>query len=302
MYRKKTLWTASYLSDGFFLGMRSNQRSESLNSSLHLHLDYGMTIVDLVVHYENCIDRLRENEAEDDCTANQSLPPSITAYKAIEDHDALVFTPANFYILQKDLLKLAELEIFETLVGVQRSTYIVTWKNNHKLRYDVIYEPSNLDETISYSYGMMVRKGLPSKHIFFVLVNVLKLSEIPNCCVLRRLTKHARHGLPAQRRSDLFGWGWSGEEQRSWYSRLSIKDAQAFHVASNDTFLFDDLMKCLDNIILQRKIPLEEIIGQRRYKRMIGNAPEESGGIIGDPPNIRSKGAPKKPRKVVQKL
>ena len=89
--------------------MRSNQRSEILNSSLHLHLDYGMTIVDLVVHYENCIDRLRENEAEDDRTANQSLPPSITTYKAIEDHAAIVFTPANFYILQKDLLKLAGL-------------------------------------------------------------------------------------------------------------------------------------------------------------------------------------------------
>lgn len=53
----------------FFLGMRSNQRSESLNSCLHLHLDGGMTIVDLVVHYENCIVRLRENEGHDDCVS-----------------------------------------------------------------------------------------------------------------------------------------------------------------------------------------------------------------------------------------
>ena len=228
MYKKKTLWAASYLSAGFFLGMRSNQRSESLNSSLHLHLDYGMTIVDLVVHYENCIDRLRENEAKDDCIANQSLPLSITAYKAIEDHAALVFTPANFYILQKDLSTLAELELFETLEGVQRRTYIVTWQNNHNFRYDVIHEPSNSENTISCSCGRMVRKGLPCKHILFVLAIVLKLSEIPNCCVLRRLTKHARHGLPAQRKSDLFGWGWAGAEQRSRYSRLSIKGAQAF--------------------------------------------------------------------------
>ena len=55
IYRKRSLWATSYLSDGFFLGMRSNQRSESLNSCLHLHLDGGMTIADLVVHYENCI-------------------------------------------------------------------------------------------------------------------------------------------------------------------------------------------------------------------------------------------------------
>ena len=111
MYRKRRLWAASYLSNGFFLGMRSNQRSESLNSSLHLHLDYGMTIVDLVVHYENCIVRLRENEANDDCEANQKVPPAVTEYKDIEEHAAKVFTPANFYILQNDLKKMGELEI-----------------------------------------------------------------------------------------------------------------------------------------------------------------------------------------------
>ena len=88
MYKKRRLWAASYLSDGFFLGMRSNQRSESLNSCLHLHLDYGMTIVDLVVHYENCIVRLRENEAYDDCEAHQKEPPSVTKYKALEEHAA----------------------------------------------------------------------------------------------------------------------------------------------------------------------------------------------------------------------
>ncbi|XP_020149875.2 protein FAR-RED ELONGATED HYPOCOTYL 3-like [Aegilops tauschii subsp. strangulata] len=134
MYRKRRLWAASYLSDGFFLGMRSNQRSESLNSCLHLHLDYGMTIVDLVVHYENCIVRLRENEAYDDCEAFQKEPPSVTEYKALEEHAAKVFTPANFYILQDDLHKMGQLEIFETLVGIGRQTFMVTWKDNHKFR------------------------------------------------------------------------------------------------------------------------------------------------------------------------
>ena len=62
-----------------------------------------MTIVDLVVHYENCIVRLRENEAHDDCVSNQSLPPSVTEYKDIEKHAAEVFTHSNFYILQQDL-------------------------------------------------------------------------------------------------------------------------------------------------------------------------------------------------------
>jgi hypothetical protein len=35
-----------------FFGMQSNQRSESLNSVLHNHLDRKMSLVDLVEHYE----------------------------------------------------------------------------------------------------------------------------------------------------------------------------------------------------------------------------------------------------------
>jgi zinc finger SWIM domain-containing protein 3 len=78
MYQKKRLWVAAYLSEGFWLGMKSNQRSESLNSCLHLHLDYGMTLVDLILHYENAIVRLRETEAKDDCMCSQTTPVAVT--------------------------------------------------------------------------------------------------------------------------------------------------------------------------------------------------------------------------------
>ena len=44
MYKKRRLWVAAYLTEGFWLGMKSNQRSESLNSCLHLHLDGEMTL------------------------------------------------------------------------------------------------------------------------------------------------------------------------------------------------------------------------------------------------------------------
>ena len=297
MYRKRRLWAASYLSDGFFLGMRSNQRSESLNSCLHLHLDYGITIVDLVVHYENCIVHLRENEAYDDCEAFQKEPPSVTEYKALEEHVAKVFTPANFYILQDDFHKMGQLEIFETLVGIERQTYMVTWKDNHKFMYNVVYEPGNSEETITCSCLRMVRKGLPCKHILFVLHH-LNLTEIPKCCVMHRLSKHARDGLPVQRKSDMFGWGWSGPLERERYSAITIKTAEAAHVAANDPFLFDELMKCLDNIIAQKKISEEELIGSRRYamlKKEASQAQQVEPGI-GDPQKVSTKGAPKKGR------
>uniref|UniRef100_A0A8I6XCC8 Protein FAR1-RELATED SEQUENCE n=1 Tax=Hordeum vulgare subsp. vulgare TaxID=112509 RepID=A0A8I6XCC8_HORVV len=297
MYRKRRLWVASYLSDGFFIGMRSNQRNESMNSSLHLHLGYGTTIVDLVVHYENCIVHLRENEAHDDCEANQNVPPVIIIYKAIEEHAAKVFTHANFYILQDDLKKMGQLKIFETLVGIERQTFTITWQDIRNFRYNVVYEPGNSEETISYTCLEMVRKGLPCKHILFVLHH-RKLSEIPKCCVLNRLSKNAIDGLPVQRKSDLFGWGWSGPEKRERYSQVSIKTAEAAHVALDDPFLFDELMKCLDDIIAKKKIPKEELIGRRRCALIAKQAiqAEEGAAGIRDPHKVSTKGAPKKGR------
>ena len=292
MYRKRSLWAASYLSDGFFLGMRSNQRSESLNSCLHLHLDGGMTIVDLVVHYENCIVRLRENEAHDDCVSNQSLPPSVTEYKDIEKHAAKVFTHSNFYILQQDLKKMGELEIFETLVGVDCHTFIVTWRNNRKFQFSVNYRAENSENTIDCSCGRMLRKGLPCKHILYVLVH-LKISKIPKCCILKRMSKVARGGLPAQRKSDMFGWGWTGAEQRARYSQLSITGAEAFHVASNDPFVFDELMQCLQNIIAKKKVPDDDAVGSTRNVHEEPRQPEQHVDVIGDPVKVSTKGAPK---------
>ena len=45
--------------------MKSNQQSESLNSCLHLHLDGEMTLMDMILHYENAVVRIRENEVWD---------------------------------------------------------------------------------------------------------------------------------------------------------------------------------------------------------------------------------------------
>nr|XP_045087992.1 protein FAR1-RELATED SEQUENCE 5-like [Aegilops tauschii subsp. strangulata] len=132
MYKKRRLWAAAYLTEGFWLGMKSNQRSESLNSCLHLHLDGEMTLVDMILHYENAVVRIRENEARDDCTASQSLPVPVTSSRELEIAASHVFTPANFYMLQADLRKIGGMEIVEIKLGDGSQQYIVAWKNNRK--------------------------------------------------------------------------------------------------------------------------------------------------------------------------
>ncbi|KAK1602044.1 hypothetical protein QYE76_027202 [Lolium multiflorum] len=61
-----------------------------------------MTIVDMIMHYDNAIVRLRENEAHDDCTASQTTPVAITNFRELEVAAAKIFTPAVFYIIQEE--------------------------------------------------------------------------------------------------------------------------------------------------------------------------------------------------------
>jgi hypothetical protein len=55
MYELKNKWSAAYTRGRTFLGMQSNQWSESLNSRLHSHLNRQMSLIDLVEHYEFCL-------------------------------------------------------------------------------------------------------------------------------------------------------------------------------------------------------------------------------------------------------
>jgi zinc finger SWIM domain-containing protein 3 len=251
MYNKKRLWAAAFLSEGFWLGMKSNQRSESLNSCLHLHLDGDMTLVDMIVHYENAVIRLRVKEARDDCTASQTLPVPITNSRELEVAASKTFTPAVFYILQDELKKIGGIEILERMVGTDSNTFVVAWKENRSSKFYVEYTP-NSAEVIRCSCRRMIRKGIPCKHIFHVLKH-LNIVDIPDCCVLRRFSKYARLGLPVRRTSDMFGWGWSGAQDRRKFSELNMLSSQAFNIACNDPAEFDLLKETMNGIISRRQ-------------------------------------------------
>ena len=108
---------------------------------------------------------------------------AITEFKDIEVAASHAFTAANFYMLQDDLKSMGRLEVAEVNVGLGSHDYTVVWRHKREFNFLVQFSPGNLDETLRCSCGRLSRKGLPCKHILYVL-NVLKVREIPSCCVL----------------------------------------------------------------------------------------------------------------------
>ena len=76
----------------------------------------------MILHYENAVVRIRENEARDDYTASQSLPVPVTSSRELEIAASHVFTPANFYMLQDDLRKIDGMEIVEIKLETDHSS------------------------------------------------------------------------------------------------------------------------------------------------------------------------------------
>ena len=74
MYEVRATWCAAYHAGNRYLGLRSNQRSESMNARLQMQLDGKMTMLEMVEHYETCLSRVRRNEADDDIKALQYEP------------------------------------------------------------------------------------------------------------------------------------------------------------------------------------------------------------------------------------
>jgi len=139
MYKNGKLWAAAFQYDKFFLGMRSNQRSESLNSSLHRHLDIYMSLLDLVEHYKNCVSRLRETEVEYDCRSSQSQPVPLTKHNEIEVACSRIFMAANFYMLQHELLKINDYHIQDRIIAMDSSRYFLVHNEKNKSVFLVDY-------------------------------------------------------------------------------------------------------------------------------------------------------------------
>ena len=87
---------AAYTKGRYFLGMQSNQRSESLNSRVHNQLDRKMSLVDVVEHTEHCISRMRRNEAELDAICSQSVPFTRIDACLLEINAARIYKPKKF--------------------------------------------------------------------------------------------------------------------------------------------------------------------------------------------------------------
>ena len=96
MYEMREICCAAYHAGKCYLGLRSNQRSESLHSRIQFNLDRKMTLLELIQHVDHCLSKLRSNEAYLDFQAS-SKPCLQPDASTIEKEATNLFTPSVYF-------------------------------------------------------------------------------------------------------------------------------------------------------------------------------------------------------------
>ncbi|CAN6218806.1 unnamed protein product [Urochloa humidicola] len=290
MYEMRNLWCAAYQVGRCFLGLRSNQRSESLNSKLHTHLDRKMTLFDMLQHYEQCLSNLRRNEAKLDAAASQSVPFTELDADNFEKDAATVFTPKVFSLVKEKIRGRSNYVISEILDGGERRTYIIAAKNRREWKFyvDCDFTEDNLDKIGCFC--KLERDGIPCGHIFFVF-KILHVDKIPKCCVHRRWTMAAKFAFPPIRKSDMYDSCHSLQkyrELRNLSHEASFKAAQ-----SNESYVY---MKRVLNEIVGSYEPCDVQENHVRYGPELAQSLQ--GDKVLDPVPVKPRGAPKKQKRM----
>ncbi|PNT61018.1 hypothetical protein BRADI_5g09126v3, partial [Brachypodium distachyon] len=206
MYQMRKLWCAPYLVGHCFLGLSSNQRSESLNSVLYTHVDGSMALFKILEHYERCLSTRRLNESILDIVALQSVPFTEVDASSLEKHAAQVFTPAMFALVRWSTNAASNCTMIEILDADNLSTYVVAKKDRREKKFQVHCEvkEGSLDR-ISCSCRKLECLGTPCSHILYVL-GILQEERLPKCCVPTRWTMSAKAPFPKTRKNNMYDY------------------------------------------------------------------------------------------------
>uniref|UniRef100_K4A0C0 Uncharacterized protein n=1 Tax=Setaria italica TaxID=4555 RepID=K4A0C0_SETIT len=215
MYELRRKWAVMFTRERYFLGMQSNQRSESLNSRLHNHLYRKMSLVDLMEHYKFCLSRIRWNEIELDAKALCSI----------------LFTKISIDVLEKSVARIFTPNIFRKN-GCLR--YEVSLQGNNKCCFHVTCTFGSSLVDARCHCRKLEREGIPCAHTFCVM-KYAHIESIPPCCVYVRWTMNAKSAFPTEMCTNTHVW----TEQMDRYHSLRSK-------GNRET---ERVMKLLDDIL-----------------------------------------------------
>ncbi|TVU21165.1 hypothetical protein EJB05_30789, partial [Eragrostis curvula] len=170
MYELRKKWSAAYAKGRRFLGMRSNQSSESLTSKFHLNLHRQMSLVNLVEHYEFIVTTILLDQLELDEKTETFVHHTDISAGLLEKNAARMFTRPMFKKARVQIRGLCNWDV--ACVSVDNGMMIceVLLKSNKEKQFLVscTFDQSAM-LTVSCECRMMECRAFPCAYMFRVM-------------------------------------------------------------------------------------------------------------------------------------
>lgn len=187
LYEDRKLWVPNFMTDGFFAGMSTGQRSESVNSFLDKYVHKKTTVQEFVKQYDAILqDRYEEEAKASSDTWNKQ--PALKSPSPFEKHVAGLYTHAVFRKFQVEVLgAVACIPKKEDQVDA-----IITFKvQDFERNQEFIVTLNELKSEVSCICRLFEFKGFLCRHAMIVL-QICGISTIPSQYILKRWTKDAK--------------------------------------------------------------------------------------------------------------
>ncbi|KAK1397127.1 hypothetical protein POM88_006990 [Heracleum sosnowskyi] len=184
----------------FFAGMKSSQRSESINAFFDGFVHSSTSLSEFVDQYDNAITDRREKEEDQDFIC-MTTKPDLTKVTPIESYASQIYTKNVFVRFKEEFDCVFHCLHKKLKKDGDKSTYQVTHRFNDKVVSHVVNVTS--DCNFECSCAKFETAGLLCKHILSLMKQKYDFTSIPEKYILPRWTLNARQATSTSQISQI---------------------------------------------------------------------------------------------------
>jgi hypothetical protein len=247
LYSERTHWVPAYLKDGFWAGMQTTQRNESMNAFFDNYLHSRSTLKEFVDQFDHALSRKVENEKVADFNSFNAIIPCISHY-SIEKKFQELYTNAKFKEVRQEFSCLmycnCTLIKSEGAISTYEVSDEVTIDDYTKERNFCVY--FNGDECeVKCTCGLFECRGILCRHALAVLT-LKKVKSLPTKYFLDRWRKDLKRAYTFVE-SNYDAYSCNLDAQR--YDCLVKKFSELAMLTSNSEAHYMDVVHCVDMLL-----------------------------------------------------
>ncbi|XP_041990175.1 protein FAR-RED ELONGATED HYPOCOTYL 3-like isoform X1 [Salvia splendens] len=187
LYEDHKMWVPNFTKDGFFAGMSTGQRSDSVNSFFDKYVHKKTTVQEFIKQYDAILqDRYEEEAKASSDTWNKQ--PALKSPSPFEKHVASLYTLS--------VLRKFQVEVLGAVACIPKKEEqvdaVVTFKvQDYERNQEFIVTLNDLKSEVSCICRLFELKGFLCRHAMIVL-QICGISTIPSQYILKRWTKDAK--------------------------------------------------------------------------------------------------------------